>query len=190
MTGNSKSLWWAIAYGVVCGLLAAGIILLVSRPPRGEAIQLRPPPSPQPILVDITGAVVQPGVYSLPYGSRVFDAIEAAGGLTEAAVTKPLNLAAFLEDGQKVWVPQATATPIPGIPSADRASGVEVLVNINTASQNQLEELPEIGPVTAQRIIAYREANGPFLKIEDIQKVEGIGQATFEKIKDLITVGE
>ena len=190
MTGSSKSLWWAIAYGVVCGLLAAGIILLGSRFPRGEAIQLRPPPSPQPILVDVTGAVVQPGVYSLPYGSRVFDAIEAAGGLTEAAVTKPLNLAAFLEDGQKVWVPQATATPIPGIPSAERASGVEVLVNINTASQNQLEELPEIGPVTAQRIIAYRETNGPFLKIEDIQKVEGIGQATFEKIKDLITVGE
>jgi competence protein ComEA len=67
---------------------------------------------------------------------------------------------------------------------------VEVLVNINTASQNQLEELPEIGPVTAQRIIAYRETNGPFLKIEDVQEVEGIGQAMFEKIKDLITVGE
>src|SRR4030066_1289788 len=109
MTGSSKSLWWAIAYGVVCGLLAAGIILLVSRFPRGEAIQLRPPPSPQPILVDVTGAVVQPGVYSLPYGSRVFDAIEAAGGLTEAAVAQTLTQAAFLEDGQKGGGPQATA---------------------------------------------------------------------------------
>jgi competence protein ComEA len=190
MTGSSKNLWWGIAYGVLCGLLATGIILLVSRTPRGEAIELRPPPSPQPILVDVTGAVIQPGVYSLPYGSRVVDAIEAAGGLTDDALTRSLNLASILEDGQKVWVPQVTATPLPGTPPDVRASGVEILVNINTSSQSQLEELPEIGPVTALAIIAYRETNGPFLKIEDIQKVDGIGTVTFEKIKDLITVGE
>lgn len=190
MTYSSKSTWWGIAYGVVCGLLAAGIILLISRQPSGEAIELRPPPSPQPIMVDVSGAVLQPGVYTLPNGSRVIDAIEAAGGLTGEAVTKSLNMAAILEDGQQVWVPKITPTPIPGSSSTDRASGVEILVNINTASQSQLEELPEIGPVTAQRIIEYRENNGPFLKIEDIQKVDGIGTETFERIKDLITVGE
>lgn len=190
MNGSSKSIWWAIAYGVVCGLLAAAIILLVSRSPHVQAIQLRPPPSPHPVVVDVSGAVKQPGVYSLPNGSRVVDAIGAAGGLTDFAITKSLNMAAILMDGEKVWVPQVTATPVPGVPSADRSSGLDILVNINTASQSELEALPEIGPVTAQRIIAYREANGPFLKIDDIQNVEGIGPATYEKIEDLITVGE
>lgn len=190
MTGSSKSLWWAIAYGVACGLLAAGIILLVSRTPHGKAIALKPPPSPQPIMVDVSGAVNAPGVYSMPYGKRVMDAIEAAGGLTDDAVTRSLNLAAILEDGQHVWVPQVTATPDPDLPTSARAIDADILVNINTASQSELEELPEIGSVIAQRVIIYRETYGPFLKIEDIQNVDGIGPATFEKIKDLITVGE
>lgn len=190
MTGSSKNTWWAIAYGIVCGLLAAGIILLVSGRPRGKAIEIRPPPSPKPVMVDVGGAVSQPGVYSLPYGSRVIDAIEAAGGLTNEAMTKSLNMAAILADGQQVWVAQITPTPIPGTSIGDRSNVVEILVNINTASLSQLEELPDIGPKTAQRIIDYREANGLFLKIEDIQKVEGIGPVTFEKIKDLITVGD
>jgi competence protein ComEA len=170
--------------------MAAGIILLVSQPPRGNAIELRPVPSPNPVLVHVTGGVAEPGVYNLPYGSRVVDAIEAAGGLTEVAVTQSLNLAAILEDGQQVFVPQMVATSENGPPIIVRGDEVILLVNINTASQSQLEELPEIGPVTAQRIIAYREANGPFLKIEDIQNVEGIGTVTYEQIKDLITVGE
>lgn len=190
MSGSSKSWWWAIAYGVACGLLAAGIVLLTGRLPRGQAVPLQAPPDPAPLLVDVAGAVGQPGVYTLPAGSRVIDAIRAAGGLAEMAVTTSLNLAAVLEDGQQVWVPQAAATSIPGLAVEQRASGVEILVNINLASQSQLEELPEIGQVIAQRIIAYREANGPFLKIEDIQDVEGIGTATFEMIKELITVGE
>lgn len=190
MTGSSKSLWWGIAYGVVCGLLAAGIILLVSRNPEGQAIELRPPPSPQPILVDVSGAVNQPGVYSLPYGSRVMDAIEASGGLSNVAVVKSLNMAALLEDGQKLWVPEATVTPEPGMAIPERSSEIGILVNINLASQSQLEELPGIGEVIARRIIAYRETNGPFFKIEDIMKVEGVGEAKFEALKDLITVGE
>jgi competence protein ComEA len=101
-------------------------------------------------------------------------------------------MAAILEDGQKVWVPLATATPLPGVPAPERAVGIEVgiLVNINMASQSQLEELPGIGEVIAGRIVAYRESNGPFMKIEDITKVEGIGEVKFEGIKDLITVGE
>lgn len=189
MTGRTN-LGWAIAYGAVCGLLAAGIILLVARSPHGEAVELRPPPSPQPVMVDISGAVNQMGVYALPYGSRVMDAIEAAGGLSAGAVTQSLNMAAILEDGQKVWVPQATATPQPGLPLPERAVGIDILVNINLASQSQLEELPGIGEVIARRIIAYRESNGPFMKIEDITKVEGIGEVKFAGIKDLITVGE
>jgi competence protein ComEA len=141
-------------------------------------------------MVDVSGAVNQTGVYALPYGSRVLDAIEAAGGLSAGAVTQSLNMAAILEDGQKVWVPQATATPLPGNPAPERSGGVEILVNINLASQSQLEELPGIGEVIAGRIIDYRESNGPYLKVEDIMKVEGIGEVKFAGIKDLITVGE
>lgn len=189
MIGNQKSWWWGITYGVVCGLLATGIILLVSRTRGGEAITLRLPPSPAPIVVDIRGAVAQPGIYSLPHGSRIFNAIEAAGGLIEAADTQSMNMAAYVEDGQKVWVP-STLEPTSESPTSDRAQSIEILVNINTASQSQLEGLPEIGTVKAQSIIAYRETYGPFLKIEDIQKVEGIGEVIFLKIKDLITVGD
>ncbi len=190
MAGNSRSVWLAIAYGVVCGLLGAGIILLVSLPPRGQAVQLSPPPSPQPLVIDVSGAVAQPGVYTLPAGSRVTDAIQVAGGVTEKASTGSLNMAALLEDGQQVRVPEIRTTPGLDESIGSRSSGGIILVNINTASQSQLEELPEIGPVTAQKIIAYRDQMGPFLKIEDIQNVEGIGSETFKKIEALITVGE
>jgi competence protein ComEA len=189
---------WALALGVICGLLGAGIILLVSHPPGGSAITLLPPPSPVPLVVYISGAVVRADVYTLPAGSRVRDAIQAAGGPSSQADLQNLNLAAFLQDGMKVQVPQIVKAPIvPGdMTSTSNLSAAGVgqrvagaLVNINTASQQELDTLPEIGPALAQRIIAYRTAKGPFAMIEDIQNVSGIGPVTFEKIKDLITVG-
>lgn len=189
---------WTLALGVICGLLGAGIILLVSHPPGGSAITLLPPPSPVPLVVYISGAVVRPDVYTLPAGSRVRDAIQAAGGPSSQADLQNLNLAAFLQDGMKIQVPQIVKAPIvPGdMTSISNLSAAGVgqrvagaLVNINTASQQELDTLPEIGPALAQRIIAYRTAKGPFAKIEDIQNVSGIGPVTFEKIKDLITVG-
>ena len=189
---------WALALGVICGLLGAGIILLVSQPPGGTAITLLPPPSPVPLVVYVSGAVARPDIYTMPVGSRVRDAIQAAGGLSSQADPQSLNLAAFLEDGMKIQVAQIVKTPIaPGAmtgTSNSSATGlsqgvVSRLVNINTASQQELDTLPEIGPALAQRIIAYRTAKGPFTKIEDIQNVSGIGAVTFEKIKDLIIVG-
>jgi len=195
--------WWAVALGVVFGVLASGVILLASQPPRGHPIELLPPPTPVPIQVHVSGAVQNPGVYALPPGSRVQDAIEAAGGLTENADLSELNLAAPLEDGSLIRIParQPTATPAPKSPSAPQVTsppavesppteGETTLININTATQEELETLSGIGPVTAQKIIAYREENGPFTTIEEIQKVSGIGPVTFEKIKDFITVGE
>lgn len=188
---------WALALGVICGLLGAGIILLVSQPPGGTAITLLPPPSPVPLVVYVSGAVARPDIYTMPVGSRVRDAIQAAGGLSSQADPQNLNLAAFLEDGMKIQVAQIIKTPIaPGAmtgTSNSSATGLSQgvagsLVNINTASQQELDTLPEIGPALAQRIIAYRMANGPFTKVEDIQKVSGIGPVTFEKIKDMITV--
>jgi competence protein ComEA len=123
----------------------------------------------------------------------VQDAILAAGGLLPEAYSQTINLAAFVEDGARVLVPyQPTATPQAIV---GRAPVTELLtpessqlININTASQSELESLPQIGPVTAVKIIEYRETHGPFSTIDEIQNVSGIGPKTFEKIKDLITV--
>lgn len=187
------SVWWKIAFGVVCGLLAAGLILLASQPPRGAAILLQPPPTAKPIVVHVAGAVAQPGVYSLAPGSRVEDAIQAAGGLLPEANGAALNLAAFVQDGERVVAPTLPPAITPGAPAVRSGTAEPLpeagqLININTASKAELESLPGIGPVTAQQIIAYREANGPFAQIEDIMDVPGIGEKTFEQIKDLITV--
>lgn len=180
--------WWLAAFLTVGVLLGVGILFLVTRPPRGEPIVLIPAPTPAPITVYVSGNVNQAGLYALPSGSRVNDAILAAGGFTEEANTGGLNLAEILEDGEQINVP--------GIISPDPTSSVSrsvipslVIVNINTATLEQLDTLPEIGPKTAQNIIDYRNVNGPFTRIEDIQDVPGIGPVTFDKIMDLITVG-
>ena len=191
--------WWMLIGGIIMGLLSAGVILLVSRPPQGAAIILRPPPTPAPLVVYVTGAVSEPGVYSLSLNSRVEDAIQKAGGLTEEAAIDSVNMAAPLQDGLQIHVPTKNQPAVPGSGASTSSGGGESAtdqpvstmisypININTASQTELESLPGIGPVTAQKIITYRQEN-EFLIIEDIQKVSGIGPATFEKLKDFITV--
>ncbi|MFC1996849.1 helix-hairpin-helix domain-containing protein [Chloroflexota bacterium] len=196
--------WWVVTLGVVIGLLGSGVIWLASQNPPGNPITLLPPPTPIPIQVHITGEVQNPGVYALPIGSRVKDAIEAAGGYTENANKTALNLAATLEDGVRVQVPakpqmeaptpSEATTPepevAPSLPTTPNTEPLSQLININTADQMALETLTGIGPVTAEKIITFREENGPFSSIEEIQKVSGIGPVTFENIKDFITVGE
>ena len=205
-----KSAWWYIAFGVACGLLGGGLLFWVTRPPTGAAVTLLPLPSPAPILIHIAGAVQQEGVYPLPPGSRVRDAIQAAGGLLPAADGMGLNLAAPLEDGQRLLIPRQTPTPTPR-PTPERRATSEAtaaaeagadaetetdtdptastLINLNTATLEELDALPGIGPAIAQRILDYRAANGPFAAIEDLQNVKGIGALTFEKIKTWITIG-
>lgn len=182
-----------ITFGAFCGLFGAGILLLVTSKHRGEPITLEPPPTPAPIVVHVTGAVNDPGVISLSQGSRIQDAITAAGGFTDHADIQNLNLAAYLEDGKYIQVPAiATITATienPPLPTwGVRSFVIDSKININTASQQELESLPFIGSEYALRIIAYRNANGPFETIEAIQEVYGIGPKTFENIKDLITV--
>jgi competence protein ComEA len=142
--------------------------------------------------VHVSGAVRAPAVYRLPPGSIVQDAVDAAGGPAADADLERINLAVELRDQQQVYVPRkGEAEPQPPI-SGGESGGEEpagALVNVNTATAAELETLPRIGPAMAQRIIEYREANGPFGSIEDIQNVPGIGPATFEGLKDLITVG-
>jgi competence protein ComEA len=192
----NKTWWWITAFIVVGVLLGLGIIFLVSRPPTGEPVVLLPAPTPAPITIYVRGSVNQPGLYSLPPDSRVNDAIQAAGGFSEQADTGSLNLAEILEDGEQLDVPALPSPSLvnrePGLPvvlPTPVLSSFPAIVNINKASIEELDTLPEIGPKTAQAIIDYRNANGPFVSIEDILDVKGIGSVTFDKIKDLITVG-
>lgn len=183
-----------ICIGVLFGLLGAGLILLISRPREGQAVLLRPPPTPLPLVVNIDGAVQAPGVYSLPVHSRVVDAVERAGGFTERASPGSVNLAAVLEDGSHIFIPALQMDPNSGdlegrVIGLSPAGNEIPLVNINQAALEALVALPGIGPVTAEKIISYREEH-LFTRIEEIQKVPGIGPATFEQIKIYLTVGE
>jgi competence protein ComEA len=157
---------------------------------------LTPTPTSAPIRVYITGAVLYPDVYRLAPGSIVKDAIEAAGGITDDADLVRINLALELQDQQQIYVPHKDEVDAPP-PVADGQSrspsgGTELggQVNINTATIEELDTLPGIGLGYAQRIVEYRELNGPFGSIEEITLVSGIGDATFEKIRDRITVGD
>jgi competence protein ComEA len=191
-----QKLWW-VAFGLVIGLLATGLILLVSGQPRGESIKLLPPPTPPPLTVHVVGAVAQPGVYNLPPGSHVQDGVEAAGGLLPEANPQAVNLAALAQDGERIFLPTRVPLPPTPLPGSTPAATIATpsgpipggLININTATLEELDSLPGIGPVTAQKIIDYRQNNGMFTQIEDLMDVPDIGSATFAKIKDLVTVG-
>jgi competence protein ComEA len=155
-------------------------------------------PTPQDVVVYISGAVQQPDVYALPHDARIKDVVLAAGGFLEDADSEQVNLAARIEDEQHIHIPHIGEAP----PPADQRGGSSAtgpqtqddttssLIDLNQASQAELEELPGVGQVTAQRIMEYRQANGPFTSVDDIQNVTGIGPALFEQISPLVTVGE
>ena len=166
--------------GILIGIFLGAIIWNTARQPRGEPVTLRPPPTPALISVHITGAVVLPGVYDLPPESRVADAIDAAGGFLPIADQEQINLAALLQDGMKIEIGTRSAYSVLG-GSSDR-------ININTATVDELDGLPGIGPSTAQKIVDYRRQFGDFQRTDEIMKVSGIGSATYDRIKDLITV--
>ncbi len=211
MQNLGPSLSWRGYVGLSLAWLAVlGIVLIITRRPSAQPIEILPPPTapptatpaptptPRPLRVDVTGAVRAPGVYTLPADSIVADAIAAAGGGTEDAALDLINKALPLQDGMQVFVPRRGETnPAPLLlnpvsPTASTTEGSGTLtapgaskrVNINTATQQELESLPGIGPAMATRIIEGR----PYSKIEDLLRVKGIGPATFDKLKDLITV--
>jgi len=139
------------------------------------------------LIIDVTGEVVSPGVYELPAGSRVIDAIRAAGGAKAKAALSELNLARVIKDGEQIYV-----DPIYTAGSRTRAGSKAAAprgpININRASASDLDSLDGIGPVIAKRIIAYRTTNGPFTALEDLLKVSGIGDAKFAQFKEKIRV--
>ena len=183
-----------ILFGLACGLLTSALILLISSPPRGVPIQLAPPPTPSPLMIDISGAVNTPGVYQLALDSRVQDVVQMAGGLLPDANTSAVNMAAKLMDGQKIIIPlEGEEIPITKSNLVEEMAGTVAIsdtqpININTASQEELETLPGIGPSKAAAIIEYRSTHGPFNTIEDILEVTGIGEKTLEGFKDWIVI--
>ncbi len=204
---NQGNIVWLIV-GVLLGVAGGVGSMALSNRVRPAPIVIEPPaptatpeptPTPGPITVFVNGAVANPGVYTLAPESRVEQAIEVAGGFTSAANTAVVNLAQPLADGVQVYIPsqeEVSGAPPAGVNqtntvliSASSSGESGGLININTASLDELDSLPGIGPSTAQKIIDYRENNGPFATIEDIMNVAGIGESKFNQIKDLITVG-
>lgn len=184
--------------GGVGVLIAAGLGMVALRWQAPQPIVIEAPPAsatpgptvtPGPIQVYVSGAVNQPDVVTLPAGSLVRDALEAAGGPLAEADLDRLNLAQVLHSGDHVHVPAIGEEPTaaPAI-AADSDAAPTGPININTADAAELELLPGIGPALAERIIAYRETMGPFAMPEDIQNVAGIGPATYADIESLIIV--
>ncbi|SOC20746.1 competence protein ComEA [Ureibacillus xyleni] len=168
----------------------------ISTIPQQQSEQLNNENEEQPIvniMVDVKGEVYFPGVYELTTEDRVIDAINLAGGYTEQAETKHVNHAQKLQDEMVIYIPkkgeELENQPIESIVMSGQVSNdTSDKININTADESQLTTLPGIGPSKAQAIIAYREENGSFKTIEDLTNVSGIGDKTFEKLKELIDI--
>jgi competence protein ComEA len=183
--------WQEILLGVFLGFLFTGLLFLLIRPSRGIPVALLPIPTSPPIQFYIVGSIQNPGVYAIPNGSRISDAIVLAGGLLPDADPSLLDLAGFIQDGERIWIPPKT-TPTPEqvtYPTATLSPPtLDNPLNINTATEAELELLPGIGPVKAQQIVDYRQQNGLFLTIEELKNVPGISDSLFDTIKGLITV--
>jgi competence protein ComEA len=137
------------------------------------------------LVVYVTGAVRKPGVYQLPDGKRIIDAIEKAGGVTSKADAVTVNLAALLIDGEQILVPEAF-TPGAGAAPTGAGPAVSGLVHLNSADVTALDALPGVGPSTAQRIVDWRDQNGGFRTVDDLEQVPGIGPAKLDALRDLV----
>lgn len=164
-------------------ILAAGIGSVLFRGAQKQELEIITSPTVSPsskIVVDVGGAVVQPGVYELTVEARIKDAVNAAGGLTQDADSTRINLASKITDGQKVYI--AKVGEVQGV-ATGVAGDVSGLININTATAVELDKLPGIGPVTADKIISLR----PYATLEDLLNKKAVSASVFEKIKTQVT---
>ncbi len=175
--------WPGVLIGSMLVLLISAVILMVITPRYDQDPILLPTRARETVMVYVTGEVNEPGLYQLTPNSRVFDAIKSAGGFTENAEQEAINLAAILEDEDRIVIPSIRRN------SENSSSKQQThLININTASVEELDKLPGVGPVKAQAIVDFREKFGVFLSTEDLLKVNGINQDLFEQIEDSITI--
>lgn len=151
---------------------------------------------PQLVMIDVKGAVMRPGIYEATSNDRIYDIVQKAGGFRKEADQTKVNLAQKLQDEMVVYIPKvgekeptAISQRVPSAKPANSGNGQgEILVNINTATAEELQNLPGIGKTRAQSIIEYRETNGPFQKVEDLKNISGIGDKTYDKLKDKVTL--
>lgn len=193
----SRSTALVLACALLALLVLAGNRLArtgtVSAPDVAAPLEPVAPSAPEKLVVHVVGAVRRPGLYHLREGQRVADALARAGGANGKADLTALNLAAPLVDGTQVLVPARIAVAATGAqPSAApatgaSASGPQPKVSLGAATIEQLDELPGVGPITAQKIVDYRTEHGPFRSVDDLDEVPGIGPATIEDLRDLVT---
>ena len=179
-----------IFVGVVAVAFSALLLLSAQARPNTDVITETTPtpadtaPSASKLVIDVQGEVVTPGVYELPLGARVGDAIKAAGGVRKGSSTSSVNLARFLEDGEQIFVASENVSGSGEL----TPSHVAGKLNLNRATESEFDGLPGVGPVLAKRIVAYRSANGNFASISELQKVSGIGPAKFNELQNFVTV--
>ena len=203
---TNRTLLTAAIAAIITGLVLAGVFLLFQGDDNAPIQVVLPTPEAEEtpaagsgisgdVQVHISGAVVNPGVYRLSTEQRLADAVADAGGATADADLDAVNLAQWLQDGQQYHIPKAgevrtvqpEAADSPALlASADTGCGG--LMDLNTASEAQLDTLPRIGPVRAGDIVAYRELNGPFTSVDQVTEISGIGPATLEGIRPLVAV--
>ena len=177
--GSVLLVWWLLSARPETTEPQAPLAFATTQAPSAEAPR-------DDLVIDVVGKVRKPGIVTVPKGSRVFEAIEAAGGLKGKADTTALNMARVLTDGEQLLV-GLEAAQAPGAASAPGGSAT-TKINLNTATVEQLDTLPGVGPVTAQSILSWRTENGRFSSVEDLLEVKGIGDATLAELRDLVTV--
>lgn len=172
-------------FAIVCVISVAVVARGHSQPVIEAAPIVIAPPK---VMVDVAGGVKTPGLYELPANSRVMDAIVAAGGTRSGTDTSDINLARIVKDGEQIYVEIETSRNLTTQTPTRVARKRTGPININRATAGELDSLPGIGPVLASRIIDYRKTNGPFLSVDDLQKVSGIGSAKFAQFKSKVRV--
>ena len=202
MADRSLLLRWSLAVLLLSVGINGVLVWWTQRVPAEPLVLVEPTvaptATPSPLVVYVSGAVARPGVYELPPGSRVVDAIEAAGGMTDEAAAEAINQATRLQDGAQVHVPAKGepvargASSVSASAPAGKSDGGQMsapLLNVNTATAAELEALPGIGPTLAARIVEDRETNGPFTNVDDLKRVKGIGDKLLERIRPYVTTG-
>ncbi|NQW16838.1 MAG: ComEA family DNA-binding protein [Chloroflexi bacterium] len=178
-------LTWVIAATTVGVIFSAGGLWLASRPvPRGIEVMIPSADTSGPATVHVLGGVENPGVFTLPPGSRVLDAIESAGGLVDPSKSGNLNLAQLIVDGQQIVISEGNIPSANGLVVSTRDQ--DGRINLNSADSALLEELPGIGEVRAKSIVEWRLANGPFTSADDLLAISGIGISTVNSIRPLV----